>query len=114
MSSSQDDYTYEEKKDNEKTKKSADSYHALAGSRDFELSKMSKGNDSVSNSKAELNSSYHRLGSEPTKNKMSKGYPLGDEDNTPVKLVSKEKAKPISDKKTIDDIESFLLEDSEM
>ena len=35
-------------------------------------------------------------------------------DTQPVKLVSKEKAKTQQEKKAIDDIESFLLEDSEM
>ena len=37
-----------------------------------------------------------------------------EDDNKPVKLVSKEKAKVNKEKKAIDDIESFLLEENDM
>ena len=101
------DYIYEESKDEvkdkAKTTKSADSYHTLPGSRDFELQKMPKGNDTVkANSKAAPSTSYHRLGSEPSKPTKQQVYnPLAsnEDDNKPVKLVSKEKAKTKSEKK---------------
>ena len=116
------DYTYEESKDDIKKVKKAESYHTLAGSQDFELQKMPKGNDTTKpSSKTQLSSSYHRLDSEPTKQSMTSSsstynpvsplVPL--EDEKPTKLVS-EKAKAKPEKQSIDDIESFLLEDNDL
>ena len=114
------DYIYEENKDDMKDKSKEDSYHALAGSRDFELQKMPVTSDQKKlNKKSEPNSSYHRLGSEPSKPSALTAYnpsnPLEPlEDERPVKLVSKEKSKAKPEKQAIDDIESFLLDDNDL
>ena len=114
------DYIYEETKDDIKATKKAESYHALASSQDFELQKMPQGPDGKkSKAKADTSNSYHRLSAEPTKptqqayNPKNPLAPLED-DNKPVKLVSKDKAKAKPEKQSIDDIESFLLEDNDM
>ena len=81
---------------------------------------MPQGPDSKkSNAKADASNSYHRLSAEPTKpspqvyNPKNPLAPLED-DYKPVKLVSKDKAKDKPEKQSIDDIESFLLEDNDM
>ena len=66
------DYTYEESKEDKKKAKKAESYHALAGSQDFELQKMSNSNETAkSSSKTDPSNSYHRLDSKPTKQSMT-------------------------------------------
>ena len=86
----------------------------------FELQKMPVTSDQKKlNKKSEPNSSYHRLGSEPSKPSALSAYnpsnPLAPlEDERPVKLVSKEKSKAKPEKQAIDDIESFLLEDNDL
>ena len=53
--------------------------------------------------------SYHRLQSSPSKQNT-----LPEEDTKPVKLTNKDKGKSSYEKRTNDDIESFLLNENEL